>query len=113
MQWSTTFTTKPKVYLLTPIQSNIKLERSKCKLIGKRQTHLRMLQHVVEAEVLDLVLGRVDLLVAVLELGFDDKGRWVAEAAGRGVVGTGVATLCFDVGNVTVLREVSRGFGLR
>lgn len=66
-----------------------------------------MLQHVVEAEVLDLVVRAVDLLIGVLELRLDDKGRWVAEAAGGGVVGAGVATLCFDVGDIAVLMMVS------
>lgn len=54
----------------------------KRKLVGKRQAHLRMLQHMVEAQVLDLVVGRVDLLVRILELRLDDKGGRVAEAAG-------------------------------
>jgi hypothetical protein len=74
-------------------QINPDSERSKRKLIGKRETHLRMLQHVVEAKVLNLVFGRVDFLVAVLELRFDDKGRWVAEAAGGGMVRASVAAL--------------------
>lgn len=63
-----------------------------------------MLQHVVEAQVLDLVLGRVYLLVRILELRLDHKGRGVAESAGRGVVGTGIAALGFHVGDITVLR---------
>lgn len=66
-----------------------------------------MLQHVVEAKVLNLVFGRVDFLVAVLELRFDDKGRWVAEAAGGGMVRASVAALCFSVGDVAVLGVVS------
>lgn len=81
----------------------VQLERRKGKLVRKSQTHLGMLQHVVEAEVLDLVVCGVDLLVRVLELGLDDEGGWVAEAAGRGVVGAGVAAFCFDVGDVAVL----------
>lgn len=62
-----------------------------------------MLQHMVKAEILDLVVRRVDLLIRVLELRLDDEGGWVAEAAGRGVVGAGVAAFCFDVGDVAVL----------
>lgn len=33
-----------------------------------------MLQHMAEVEVLQFVLGGVDLPVKVLEVGFDDKG---------------------------------------
>lgn len=58
------------------------LEGRKGKLVRKGQAHLGMLQHVVEAEVLDLVVSSVDLLVRVLELGLDDEGGWVAESAG-------------------------------
>lgn len=78
-------------------------ERSKGQLIGKRQAHLCVLQHVIEAEVLDQIFRAMDLLVRVLELRLDDECRWVAEAAGRSVVRTGVATLGLDVGNVAVL----------
>ena len=78
-------------------------ERSKGQLIGKRQAHLCVLQHVIEAEVLDQIVRAMDLLVRVLELRLDDECRWVAEAAGRSVVGAGVATLGLDVGNVAVL----------
>ena len=78
-------------------------ERSKCQLIGKRQAHLCVLQHVIEAEVLDQIVRTMDLLVRVLELRLDDECRWVAEAAGRSVVRAGVATLGLDVGNVAVL----------
>jgi hypothetical protein len=64
-----------------------------------------VLQHVIEAEVLDQIVRAVDFLVRVLELRFDDEGGWVAEAAGGGVVGAGVAALGFDVGDVAVLEK--------
>lgn len=68
-----------------------------------------MLQHVVEAQVLDLVLGGVDLLVRVLELRLDHKRRRVTETAGGGMVGAGVAALGFSVGDVAVLHVISKG----
>lgn len=37
-----------------------------------------MLQHVVEAEIFDLVICCVDLLIGLLKLGFDDKGRRIS-----------------------------------
>lgn len=65
-----------------------------------------MLQHVVEAQVLDLILGRVDLLIRILKLRLDHESRWVTESTGGGVVGTGVAALGFHVGDITILRAL-------
>jgi hypothetical protein len=79
------------------------LQGSKGQLIGKSQAHLCVLQHVIEAEVLDQIVRAMDFLVRVLKLRFDDEGGWVTEAASGGVVGAGVAALCFDVGDVAVL----------
>lgn len=62
-----------------------------------------MLQHVVEAQKLDLVLGRVDAGIAVGEVGLDDKGGRVAVFTGGGVVGAGVAAFRQHVGDVAVL----------
>ncbi len=62
-----------------------------------------MLQHVVEAQKLDFVLGGVDLLVGIGEVGFDDKGGRIAVFAGGGVVGAGVAAFGEDEGDVAVL----------
>lgn len=33
-----------------------------------------MLQHMVEAQILNLVLGRVDLVIGVLEIALNNKG---------------------------------------
>jgi hypothetical protein len=68
---------------------------------------------VVEAEVLDLVVGRVDLLVTVLKLRLDHEGGGVAESAGGGVVGASVAAFGLDVGDVTVLWKSAGEFDLR
>jgi hypothetical protein len=62
-----------------------------------------VLEHVVEAQILDLVLGGVDLLIRVLKLRFDDESRGITESAGRGVVGAGVTALGLDVGDIAVL----------
>lgn len=62
-----------------------------------------MLQHVVEREVLDLVVGAVDVLVRVAEGGLDYEGRRVAGLGGRGVVRARVAALGLDPGDVAVL----------
>ena len=62
-----------------------------------------MLQHVVEIQILELVFGRMDLLVAVFERGFDDKcGRVPSLRRGR-VVGAGVSTFRKNIWNLAVL----------
>jgi len=93
--------------------SEEKSERSKSKLVGKGQAHLRVLQHVVETDVLDLVVGCMDMLVTVLEGRLDHECGGVAESTGRGVVGAGVAALGLDIGDVTVLRSSVGGFQSR
>lgn len=50
-----------------------------------------MLQHMIKAQVLNLVLCGVNFGVTVAEVGFNDKGGWVAVFASGGVVGAGVA----------------------
>ena len=62
-----------------------------------------MLQHMREAQKFNLILGRMDLLVAPLEIGLDHEGGRVACFGGGGVVGAGVAAFREDVGDVAVL----------
>jgi len=64
-----------------------------------------------EAQKLNLVLGRMDFLVAPFEVGLDHEGGRVACFGGGGVVGAGVAAFRKDVGDVAVLeqREVRPG----
>lgn len=49
-----------------------------------------MLQHMIEAQKLNLILRRVDLAVGIAEVRFDDKGGGIAVFTGGGVVGAGV-----------------------
>jgi hypothetical protein len=67
-----------------------------------------MLDHVVETQMLNHIFGGVDLLVRVLELGFNHKRRGIAVSAGRGVVGAGVAAFGLDIGDVAVLYKSVR-----
>ena len=61
-----------------------------------------MLQHVIKVQVLDLILGCVDLVVAVLEVTLNDEGTGVASLASTGVIRACVAALGQDVRNVAV-----------
>ena len=62
------------------------LKLSKGQLVSQSQGQFRMLQHVVEIEVLNLVLRRVDLLVRILEIAFDDKRTRISRLAGRRMI---------------------------
>jgi hypothetical protein len=74
------------------------------KLISQPQRQLGMLQHMREAQKLNLILCRMDLLVAPFEIRLDHEGGGVACFGGGGVVGAGVAAFGEDVGNVAVLQ---------
>lgn len=84
-------------------------KRGESKLIHKGKAHFGVLQHVIEAQVFHQVCRRVDLLVAVPELGFNDKRRWVAVSARRRMVGAGIAALGFHIWNITVLPTCKPG----
>lgn len=58
-----------------------------------------MLEHVVEREILDKVIGAMDVIVRVLKCRLDDEGRRVASLGGRGMVGAGIPALGLDEGD--------------
>jgi len=62
-----------------------------------------MLQHMVEAEKLNLVFCGVDFIVRVLEVRLDDEGRWVASFRRGSVVGTCIPAFRKNVRNVAIL----------
>ena len=62
-----------------------------------------MLEHVLDADVLHCVVGRVDVGVAVVVVRLEDEGRRVAVASGGRVVGASVATGSLNIANVAVL----------
>lgn len=92
-------------------QSNFTLKSRICKLVSKSQAHLGMLNHMIKAQILDQIIRGMNVLVAVLELGLDDKRRRITIAAGRCVIGAGVATLGFDKWDITVLNHQSSVVG--
>ena len=61
-----------------------------------------MLEHVIKAEILDLVFGGVDLFVGVLKVALNDKGGRVPRLACASMVRAGIPAFCQDIGNVTV-----------
>ena len=56
---------------LASLQPNLKVRESK--FICKAQGQFGMLQHMTEIQVLNLILGGVNLGVTVLEVGFDHE----------------------------------------
>lgn len=61
-----------------------------------------MLQHMIEAEVLDLILGGMDLLIGVLKLRLDNECGRVSVPTSRGMIGASIATLGLDIRYITV-----------
>ena len=62
-----------------------------------------MLKHMIKAQVLNLVFGRVDLVVRILEVRLDDKSRRITSLRSTGMVGAGVATFGKNIRNVAIL----------
>ena len=79
------------------------IELGKRQLIHQTQRQPRMLQHMIEAQILQLILGRMYLLIRVLEVGLDDKRRRIAGLGSAGVIGAGIAAFGEDVGDVAIL----------
>lgn len=61
-----------------------------------------MLQHMIKAQVLQLVLCRVNLLVRIFEVTLNDKGTRISSFTGTGVIGAGVTALGQDVGDIAI-----------
>ena len=62
-----------------------------------------MLKHMGEAESIDGIVGGMDKMVRVGEIGLDDESGWITGLGGGGVIGTGVAATGEDVGDITIL----------
>ena len=80
-----------------------KSKRSKGQFIDKAQGHCGVLPHMVKAQILDLVIGRVNLLVGVFHFTFNCHRSGISLPAGRGVVGAGITTFGLHERNLTVL----------
>lgn len=91
---------------VTPRVLGLIIELVEAELINEAKGHASVLKHVVEGEVLNLVVGGVDVRVGELKGRLDDEGGRVASLGGRGVVGAGVATLGLNPRDVAVLHEL-------
>ena len=80
----------------------VHLELVECELISQTESQLGVLQHMLKAQVLQLVLGSVNFLVAVLEAALDDERTWVTSLACTGVIGASITTLGLDIWNIAV-----------
>ena len=83
------------------------LKLRKRKLVRQPQRQPRMLQHVIKAQILNLILRRMDLLIRVLEIRLDDESRWVSSLRCASVIRARIAALGEDVGDITVLLFIS------
>lgn len=62
-----------------------------------------MFKHVVEVDGVEGIVRTVDVIVGNLPVGFDDKSSWVTGSSSGSVVRAGVATVCVDVADVSIL----------
>ena len=79
------------------------LKCCKSKLVHETHDELRVLEHVLDADVLHGVIGGVDVRAAVVIVRLEDEGGWISVASSGRVVGAGVATGGLNIANVTVL----------
>ncbi len=66
-------------------------EIGKCKFVNQAESHSRVLQHVIEVKVLDLVFCGVNFVIAVLEVRLDDERRGIASFGCRCMVATSIS----------------------
>lgn len=83
------------------------LKVRKRQLVSKGKRHARMLEHVVERQVLDQILGAMDVVIRVLECRFNNECRRIPGLGSRGMVGAGVSALGLDEGDIAVLPRQS------
>jgi hypothetical protein len=82
----------------------------KSELVRQTHCHLRVFQHVREADGADGVLCGVNVLACVFKRALDDKSRWVPGLGRTRVVRTCVAAFGLDVGNGAILVVVNQWF---
>lgn len=64
-----------------------------------------MLKHMIKAEVLELIVARMDLVVAVLEVALNHKSTWITSLGGTGMVRASIAAFGLNVRNVAVVGD--------
>ena len=84
------------------LQKWLYLELVERELISQTESQLGMLQHMLKAQVLQLVLSSVNLLVTVLKAALDDECTRVPSLACTGVIGASITTLGLDIWNIAV-----------
>lgn len=80
-------------------------EISTTKLIREAKGQLGMLEHVVEAQILNLVLGGVDMIIGIGERTLDDESTRVSSLARGRMIGAGISAFSEDVWDITVLES--------
>ena len=67
------------------------VEVGKCKFVNQAESHPRVLQHVIEVKVLDLVFRGVNFVIAVFEVRLDDERRGIASFRCRCMIATSIS----------------------
>lgn len=92
----------------TPSRSFYLFEIGRRQLIYKPQSQSRMLQHVVETEIFDLIFASVDFIVRILEVRLNHKRRGVPSFRSRGMIRACVSTFRQHIRDIAILLGVSR-----
>ncbi len=66
-------------------------EVGKCKFVNQAESHSRVLEHMIEVKVLDLVFCGVNFVIAVLEVRLDDERRGIASFGCRCMIATSIS----------------------
>ena len=81
-------------------------EVGKCKFVNQAESHSRVLQHVVEVKVLDLVFRGVYFVIAVFEVRLNNESRGIASFGCRCMIATSIsATLSVSLCRVQYSRS--------
>jgi hypothetical protein len=90
---------------LIPIIGGALGEVIEAKFVDKTQSHAGVLEHMIEGQVLNLVLSAMDVGIRVLKCRLDDKGRGVASLGGGGMVRASISALSLNPRNVAILMK--------
>lgn len=77
---------------------------AEAKFVQEAQHELSMLKYVLGVNVLDSIVGCVDIRVAILESSLEDERRGVSVPCSRAVIRASIATDAVYTLNIRVLR---------
>jgi len=74
-------------------------------LISQPQSQLRVLKHMIERKIFDLVLSSVDVIIRVREGTLNNEGTGVPGLASTSVIGASISALSQDIWDIAILSD--------